>query len=172
MNFSVSCPNQVWVSDVTYFKLSAKFYYICAIIDLYSQKVVAYRISEKHSTQLISATFKQTYKDRRPNGKLTFHSDRGTQYTSHSFQKLLKALHITQSFSPSGRPHHNAVMESFFSSMKKEELYRTNYHSVNEFKGQVKHYVDFYNIERPHVAAGYKTPNAYEHLYYERESRK
>lgn len=169
MNFSVNSPNQVWVSDVTYFKLNGKFYYICAIIDLYSRKVIAHKISEKHSTQLISATFKQAYKDRQPDEGLTFHSDRGSQYTSHSFQSLLKTLRITQSFSPSGKPHHNAVMESFFSSMKKEELYRTNYRSASEFKKRVKAYIDFYNIERPHATLGYKAPNTYEHFFSEKK---
>lgn len=164
MNFTVEAPNEVWVSDVTYYKLNGKFHYICAIIDLYSRKVVAYKISKKHSTQLISATFKLAYTERQPKAGLIFHSDRGTQYTSHTFQKLLKSCHVTQSFSPSGRPHHNAVMESFFASMKKEELYRTNYHSIGELKKRVEVYIEFYNNERPHATLNYKTPNAHEDL--------
>lgn len=102
MNFSVKAPNQVWVSDVTYFKLDGKFQYICAIIDLYSRKVIAYKISQKHSTQLITATFKLAYAARKPEAGLIFHSDRGAQYLSHTFRRLLKTCHITQSFSPSG----------------------------------------------------------------------
>ena len=172
MNFSVSSPNQVWISDVTYFKLNGKFYYICAILDLYSRKAISYKISEKHSSQLISSTFKQAYQERKPDGKLIFHSDRGTQYTSHSFRKLLKTLNVEQSFSPSGSPHHNAVMESFFSSMKKEELYRINYRSVDEFKSRVKFYFNLYNTERLHTTIGYKTPDAYEHLFFERQEHK
>ena len=77
-------------------------------------------------------------------------------------QKQLNGLGITQSFSPSGSPHHNAVMESFFSSMKKKELYRRNYHSVEEFKRCVFEYIEFYNNERPHSTLRYKTPSAYE----------
>ncbi len=169
MNFTVHAPNQVWVSDVTCFKLDDKFQYICVIIDLYSRRVIAYKISQKHSTQLIASTFKLAYAERKPEDGLIFHSDRGLQYTSHAFQKLLKTFHIKQSFSPSGRPHHNAVMESFFSSMKKEELYRTNYHSIGEFKQRIKRYIEFYNIERPHATLGYKTPNTYERLFYERK---
>lgn len=168
MNFSVNAPNQVWVSDVTCFKVDNKFQYICVIIDLYSRKVIAHKISQKHSTQLITSTFKLAYAERKPEDKLIFHSDRGTQYTSHAFQKLLKTCRIKQSFSPSGRPHHNAVMESFFSSMKKEELYRTNYHSVDEFKERINKYIEFYNIERPHVTLAYKTPNTYECSFYNR----
>lgn len=160
----------MWVSDVTCFKLENKFYYICIIVDLYSRKVIAYKISQKHSTQLITGTFKLAYADRKPDDDLIFHSDRATQYASYTFQRLLKTCHAKQSFSPSSKPCHNAVMESFFSSMKKEELYRTNYHSVGEFKERVKKYIDFYNIERPHATLGYKTPNTYEHLFYERKS--
>ncbi|MEG0893622.1 MAG: IS3 family transposase [Oscillospiraceae bacterium] len=168
MNFTVDAPNQVWVSDVTYFKLNGKFHYICAIIDLYSRKVIAHKISKKHSTQLITATFKLAYDARKPTVGLIFHSDRGTQYTSNSFQKLLVTCQVEQSFSPSGRPHHNAVMESFFASMKKEELYRTNYHSNEEFKRRIQEYINFHNNERPHATLAYKTPNAHEVTFYER----
>jgi putative transposase len=114
MNFSVKSPNQVWVSDVTRFKVDDKFQYICVIINLYSRKVIAYKISQKHSTQLITSAFKSAYAERKLEDKLIFHSDRGAQCTSYSFQKLLKSLHVKQSFSPSGKPHHNAVMEAFF----------------------------------------------------------
>ncbi|HWR23199.1 MAG TPA: integrase core domain-containing protein, partial [Feifaniaceae bacterium] len=93
------------------------------------------------------------------------------QYTSHAFQKLLKASHIKQSFSPSGRPRNNAVMEAFFSGMKKEELFRTNYHSIAEFKERISKYVDFYNIARPHSTLAYKTPNSYEALFYDKQKR-
>ncbi|WP_110462391.1 DDE-type integrase/transposase/recombinase [Ruminiclostridium sufflavum] len=90
--------------------------------EICTRKVIAYKISQKHSTQLITSTFKLVYAERKPENGLIFHSYRGTQYTSHAFQKLLKTCRIKQSFSPSGRPHHNAVMESFFSSMKRRAL--------------------------------------------------
>lgn len=170
--FSAAVPNQIWVSDVTYFAYHKKMYYICAILDLYSRKVISYKISQKHSSQLITSTFRAAYEERRPSEGLIFHSDRGAQYTAFAFQKLLKTLHMEQSFSPSGKPCHNAVMESFFSSLKREELYRSNYHSVEEFKECVKKYMDFYNMERPHSTLGYKAPNAYEALYYARQSEK
>ena len=170
--FSASAPNQIWVSDVTYFAYNKKMYYICAILDLYSRKVLSYKISQRHSSQLITSTFRSAYEERRPAEGLIFHSDRGTQYTAFTFQKLLKILRVEQSFSPSGKPCHNAVMESFFSSLKREELYRRNYHSVEEFKECVQKYVDFYNMERPHSTLGYKAPNAYETLYYARQSQK
>lgn len=170
--FSASAPNQIWVSDVTYFAYNKKMYYICAILDLYSRKVISYKISQKHSSQLITSTFRSAYEDRRPAEGLIFHSDRGTQYTAFTFQKLLKTLRVEQSFSPSGKPCHNAVMESFFSSLKREELYRRNYHSVEEFKECVRKYMDFYNMERPHSTLGYRAPNTYDSLYYDRQSAK
>lgn len=171
MNFSTSHPNQVWVSDVTYFLLNKKKYYICTILDLFSRKVLACKISTKHSTQLITSTFKAAYTNRNPKEGLIFHSDQGAQYTSHRFQTLLKNLHIVQSFSPTGKPHHNAVMESFFSSMKREELYRTNYHSENEFRKSVDRYVLMYNNERPHTTLRFKTPTAYESLHYQKSEK-
>jgi transposase InsO family protein len=172
MNFNVMDPNTVWVSDTTYFTMDGKTYYICAILDLFSRKVIAHRVSLKHSAQLVSSTFKLAYAERKPNAGLIFHSDRGTQYTSHSFQKLMKTCNVTQSFSPSGSPQHNAVMESFFSSVKREELYRTNYRSVNELKDRLNRYMGFYNNERPHSSLRFKTPTAYERLNSERAGSK
>ena len=153
-------------------RLGKQFSVICAILDLYSRKVISYKISQKHSSQLITSTFRSAYEDRRPAEGLIFHSDRGTQYTAFAFQKLLKTLHVEQSFSPSGKPCHNAAMESFFASLKREELYRRNYHSVEEFKECVRKYMDFYNMERPHSTLGYRAPNTYDSLYYDRQSAK
>jgi len=167
LNFTAKAPNQVWVSDVTYFRVCNTTRYICVIIDLYSRKVISYKISQKHSTQLVTTTFKIAYKERQPDNNIIFHSDRGVQYAAFAFRKLLKSLNITQSFSPTGRPCHNAVMESFFATLKKEELYRIKYRSVREFEQSVKEYIERYNNERPHVTLRYKTPNAYEQAYFE-----
>ena len=104
---------------------------------------------------------------RNPDKGLIFHSDRVTRYTSYSFQKMLKTYDVKQSFSPFGRPQHNAVIEAFFSSMKKEELYRKQYHSVDEFKKTVDKYMIFYNTERPHSKNNHKMPSAYEDLFFE-----
>ena len=88
-------------------------------------------------------------------------------YTAFAFRRLLKTLNVAQSFSPTGRPCHNAVMESFFATLKKEELYRIKYHSVREFEQSVKEYIERYNMERPHVTLRYETPNAYEQTFFE-----
>ena len=107
--FSANRPNEIWVSDITCFKLNNRYYYVCVILDLFSRKVVSYKISKKNSTQLITATFKNAWGSRRPEPGLLFHSDRGAQYTSHRFQQILREHAVVQSFSNSGRPHDNAV---------------------------------------------------------------
>ena len=160
--FYADRPNQIWVSDVTYFKLEQKHFYVCVIIDLFSRKVVSYKISKKNSTQLITATFKIACEARQPGPGLIFHSDRGSQYTSHRFQQLLHEHGMIQSFSDSGRPHDNAVAESFFASFKKEELYRKNYSSEKEFKQGVDSYIIFYNQQRPHRTLKNQTPEQVE----------
>lgn len=172
MNFTAKAPNQVRTSDITYFKYQNQTYYICVIVDLYSRMALACKISKKQSTQLITSAFKTAYEKRKPTDALIFHSDRGSQYTSYAFQKLLKTYLVTQSFSPSGKPCHNAVMESFFSSMKKEEMYRTDYHSESELKERIQKYIEFYNTERPHSTLNYKTPKIYEQMYYDLTSRR
>jgi putative transposase len=171
MNFSTNAPNQVWVSDITYFRLNNDTRYICVIMDLFSRKVIAYKVSQKQSTQLVTSTFKQAYHIRQPKTNITFHSDRGSQYTSYTLRKLFITLNVTQSFSPSNSPYHNAVMESFFSNLKKEQLYRIDYHSIKEFNLSVDDYIDKYNNERPHSTLQYKTPNAFEKAFYRKKDK-
>lgn len=156
--FHAGKPNQIWVSDVTCFKLEDHYLYTCVILDLFSRKVIAYKISKKNSTQLITSTFKMAWEQRSPEAGLIFHSDRGSQYTSHRFQQLLHERSVVQSFSNSGKPHDNAVAESFFASFKKEELYRKNYTSEADFKRGVDSYIEFYNCRRPHRTLRNQTP--------------
>lgn len=167
--FNVKEPNCAWVSDCTQFKLFNKTYHICAILDLYSRKVIAHRISQRASTQLVTSTFKLAIKDRQPISELVFHSDRGCQYTSNAFRNLLIQHNVNQSFSKAGNPYDNGVMESFFSSLKQEEIYRTSYSSEKDFKQKVGKYMDFYNFSRPHRANNYKTPDQVEQLYLEKK---
>lgn len=145
--FRAEEPNRIWVSDVTCFKINGKYLYVCVILDLFSRKVVAYRVSPKNSTYLITSTFRQAYQSRNAPQSLTFHSDQGAQYTSKTFRKLLRMNKVVQSFSAPGQPHDNAVMESFFSYMKREEIYRTRYKSEQQFAESVDNYVKFYNTQ-------------------------
>lgn len=163
--FKADEPNRVWVSDVTCFKINDKYLYVCVILDLFSRKVVAYRVSPKNSTYLITSTFRQAYQNRNAPQSLMFHSDQGAQYTSKTFCKLLRMNKVVQSFSAPGQPHDNAVMESFFSFMKREEIYRTHYKSEQQFAKSVDNYMEFYNTQRPHSTLNYKTPDQFEAIY-------
>ena len=169
-NFKASKPNQIWVSDITAFKLKGNWIYLCVIIDLFSRKVIGYSISQKSSTQLLTSTFKRAYTDRGKPSALTFHSDQGSQYTSNAFAALLKEYSVTQSFSTPGEPLDNAVAESFFSAFKKEEAYRKDYTSKRHFIENVANYIDFYNNVRPHKTNHYKTPDEVEAKYSEQHA--
>ena len=163
--FQETEPNRVWVSDVTCFKMNGKYIYVCVILDIFSRKVIAHGVSPKNSTYLITSTFKRAFQGRGAPQQLTFHSDQGAQYTSKAFRKLLRMNKVVQSFSKSGSPHDNAVAESFFASMKREEIYRTQYKSERQFHESIDSYMNFYNTRRPHSTLAYKTPDKYEELY-------
>ena len=156
--FKTDHPNQIWVSDVTYYRFKEKQYFICVIIDLYSRKVVGYKVGFSNNTHLTKETFKMAYESRRPNAGLVFHSDQGGNYRARVFMSYLSARNVTQSFSKPGVPYDNSVMESFFSSMKREELYRGKYRSERELRAAIDKYIQFYNTERPHETLRYKTP--------------
>ncbi|MBR1748147.1 MAG: transposase family protein, partial [Clostridia bacterium] len=94
--------------------------------------VVGYRISQRNSTQLVKGTFKMAYEQRKPPEGLIFHTDRGTNYKSHTFMSYLKSFSVVQSFSRAHIPYDNSVVESFFSNFKREELYRRKYKSERE----------------------------------------
>ena len=160
--FAVDAPNRVWVSDVTIFNYKRKAFYICVILDIFSRRVLAFRISTKNSTQLTKGTFMKAWEERKPTAGLVFHSDRGSNYVSGGFVTCLRNLGVVQSFSRSGTPYDNAVCESFFSSMKREELYLTKYRSENEFRKAVADYIERYNTQRPHTTLQYKTPQQVE----------
>lgn len=161
-DFSADRPNKVWVSDITHYKCGDRHFFICAIIDLFSRKVIAYRIAEHESKQLVNTTIKDAIANRHPPKGLIFHSDRGGQYMSKSLLKILSENDITQSLSTAGKPYDNAVAESFFSTLKKEELYRHDYKSINEFRCSVGKYIDFYNQVRAHSYLRFMSPEKYE----------
>ena len=163
--FRVDHPNHIWVSDITYFKIKGSWLYLCVIIDLFSRKVIAHRISRSASTRLVTTTFRAAYAERGMPKNLTFHSDRGGQYISDAFSKLLQQFGVKQSFSATARPHDNAVAEAFFATFKKEEAYRREYTSERHFRQSVDEYICFYNEVRPHATLKYKTPQAFEAAY-------
>lgn len=163
--FDPHAPNEVWVSDVTYFKFNEKAYYICVVIDLFSRKVISYKIGKKNSTQLVTSTLKMAYEDRKPNSSLIYHTDRGFNFCSRGMAEYIKSIQITHSFSRPYVPYDNSVVESFFASLKREELYRTKYRSESEFMLAVSDYMDFFNTRSPHRKLQYRTPEQKEHDY-------
>ncbi|MBS6510078.1 MAG: transposase family protein [Clostridiales bacterium] len=110
-----------------------KIFYICVVIDLYARLVIRYKIGNKNNTQLVKSTFQQAYSKRHPTAKLIYHTDRGFNYISKTMADYMKSLGITHSFSMPYVPYDNSIMESFFSSLKRKELYRTNYKSEKNF---------------------------------------
>ena len=166
--FSVETPNQVWVGDVAQFMVKGVYYYICVVIDLFSRKVLAHRVSPSCSAKLITSTFKTAFAERGYPEGLVFHSDQGSQYTSAAFRGLLSLYGVTQSFSYPGRPVDNAVAESFFANLKREELYRHEYRSEREFREAVSGYIENYNAVRPHRSNNYKSPDRKEHDFHNR----
>ena len=163
-------PNRVWVSDITTIRIKGNHFYLCVIIDLFSRKVIAHRCSYQNNTNLTMNTFKDAFSSRNDPSSLTFHSDRGSNYTAYEFQQLLKVLGVIQSFSNTSTPYDNAVAESFFSYLKKEEINRKQILSYDELKESVSNYLDFYNDYRPHEAINNVTPNHFEALYNKKPS--
>lgn len=145
---------------MTYFKCNGKGYYICVMIDLFSRKVIGHKVGRSNSTQLISSAVKSAYEEQKPTPteQLIFHSDRGLNYQSKRFCELLASLNIKKSVLRAHVPYDNSVMETFFSSMKREELYRKKYNSEREFLSAEDEYISFYNEKRPHAKLKYKTP--------------
>lgn len=162
-------PNEIWVGDVTIFSLSNVYYYICVILDIYSRRVVGYRISTCNSTQLTKATFKMAYERREPT-ELHFHSDQGRNYISRTYVDYLKSLGVKQTFSRPSKPYDNSIIEAFFKSLKTEKLYRTEFRSERELKESVKEYIEHYNSARPHEFLNYKTPDAFEKIFHSKQA--
>lgn len=155
-------PNQAWVSDITCVKSMGTKYYVCTVMDLFSRKVLASNVAKEMPTSFVAATFQQAYIRRGCPQGLMFHSDQGQQYTSVAFRHMLMELRVEQSFSEPGCPYDNAVAESFFNAMKKEELKRGEYASLNDLLFAVEDYIRFYNGKRPHQSLSYLTPNQVE----------
>lgn len=163
--FTADHPNQIWVSDITYFKVKNYWVYLCIILDLYSRKIVGWRVSRNMSTNLVTATFKAAFQERGQPQNLSFHSDRGKQYISKALTGLFQRYGVKQSFSATARPLDNAVAETFFSTFKREEAYRKDYTSEQHLRRSVEKYIRFYNEVRPHQTLNYKTPQSFEDAY-------
>jgi transposase InsO family protein/transposase-like protein len=165
--FMTEAPNMVWVSDITHVFVKDILYSICIIIDLYARVVVAFDISETSNAAFVQSVFNSAFEKRGSPEDLIFHSDQGMQYTAFIFRKHLRELKISQSFSNPGTPLDNAVAESFFSCMKREELSHNYYDELEVLRRDVADYVDFFNNYRPHQKLGMLTPCEAERKYWE-----
>lgn len=161
--FQATGPNQKWVADFTYLWTAEGWLYVAVVLDLYSRRAVGWSMSSQMTAQLVTDALMMGLWRRGKPEALMHHSDRGSQYTSESFQRLLKDLGITCSMSRSGNVWDNSAMESFFSSLKTERTARKTYRSRDEARADVFDYIEtFYNTVRRHSTIGYVSPAKYE----------
>jgi len=162
-NFNVTQPNKVWVSDITYISTNEGWLYLAVIIDLYSRKVVGWSINKRMTKHLVIDALNMGIKNRKPDKGLIFHSDRGTQYASHDFQKELWKNTMRSSMSRKGDCWDNAVAESFFSTIKTELIYQNKYKNRKQARQDIFQYIAvYYNRIRMHSTLNYKSPENYE----------
>jgi transposase InsO family protein len=162
-HFQVTAPNQVWVTDITYIRTFEGWLYLAAVMDLYSRKIVGWAMSETMKTALATTALKMAIQRRRPNKGLMHHSDRGVQYASNAYQKVLKHNGMTCSMSRKGNCWDNAPMESFFGTLKTECIAGKIYLSRMQAKREIFEYIEIdYNRKRRHSSIGYISPENYE----------
>lgn len=163
-------PNMVWLSDITDIKTDAGICCLCVILDLFARRVVAARLDTQKNADLVCHAFEDAFLARGNPKNLLFHSDQGGQYTGYQFRSLLHDYGVMQSFSAPGVPYDNAPMESFFGSLKTEEIHRYHYHGISDLSASLREYLNFYNHKRPHSSIGNQTPDQAEETYYKKQS--
>ncbi len=169
-NFNPSRLNQVWVSDITYIKTQKGWLYLTTIIDLYDRQVIGWSLSTRlYTSQTIIPAWKMAVSKRKITINLLFHSDRGIQYASNEFRKIIRSnTLVTQSMSRKGNCWDNAVAESFFKTLKVELIYGNEFKSIEKAKTNIFEYIEvWYNKKRLHSSLGYKTPYEAELEYYQ-----
>ena len=163
--FTAECPNQKWVADFTYVWTHEGWLFVAVVLDLFSRRVVGWAMQNAMTAKLVTDALLMAVWRRGPAQSLMHHSDQGSQYTSEDFQRLLKALGIICSMSRSGNVWDNAVMESFFSTMKIERCNRKNYRTRDEARADVFDYIErFYNLTRRHSSLGNQSPADFERM--------
>ncbi len=161
--FDVQQPNQAYVSDITYVWTQEGWLYLAVVIDLFSRKVVGWSMSSRMNAQLVCDALTMALWQRRPQAGLIHHSDRGSQYASRQFRQLLNMNQITGSMSRKGDCWDNAVVESFFGTLKQERVQWRHYQTRHEAQQDILQYITmFYNSRRMHSYLDYKSPNQYE----------
>jgi len=162
-DFGAAAANQRWASDITFIWTGQGWLYLAVVMDLYSRRIVGWSMSRRINRHLVVNALTMALDQRRPSGDLIHHSDRGVQYLSDDFQDLLKANGITCSMSGTGSCYDNAVVESFFASLKRERIKRRTYATRDEARADVFDYIErFYNRKRRHGYVGQISPAEFE----------
>lgn len=169
-NFMTSRPDMVWTSDITYIWTSEGWLYLVVVLDIYSRKIISWRMSNNLSKEFVYEAIRKPIDTIKPLGNLIFHSDRGVQYESNSIRMLLKKHGISQSMSNKGNCYDNAITETFFHTLKTELIYHTNYETRKEAELCIFEYIElFYNRQRLHSSLNYVSPVDYEKNYFDKK---
>jgi len=162
--FTAEQPNLKWVSDITYIPTGEGWLYLAGVMDLYSRKIVGWAMGAENTAELVERALRMALYQRQPQGcGLLHHSDRGSQYASAQLQSLLSSQHIEVSMSRAGNCYDNAVMESFFATLKCEWVHFQHYASRAEARSDIFAYIEgFYNPFRLHSTLGYLSPMEFE----------
>jgi transposase InsO family protein len=160
---AAAAPNQIWVGDITYIDTQEGWLYLAAVLDRYSRKIVGWAMSERIDTALVLKAFDMALLHRQPTATLLFHSDRGVQYASADYRHALTQAGLVASMSRKGNCYDNATMESFWSTLKLELIYRRKFATRSEARSQIFEYIEsFYNRQRAHSALDYRSPVDFE----------
>jgi transposase InsO family protein len=164
--FVAAAPNRLWVSDITFIRTRQGWLYLAAILDVFSRKIVGWACGPEANTALASQALQRALGKRNVGTGIIHHSDQGAQYANHQYQALLQNQGFTTSMSRKGNCYDNAVMESFFHTLKMEHVYWQSYVTRQQAENSLFEFIElFYNAERLHSSLGYKSPADYEKKY-------
>lgn len=165
--FNTTAPNKIWVTDITYVPCREGRLYLASVLDLYTRKIVGWKLADRMTTDLVLAALDQAYEVQKPGKGLLHHSDRGSQYASEEYRTRLSQYHMQASMSRKGNCYDNACIESFHSVLKKEFIYCTKFRTKVQAQQEVFEYIElFYNRKRIHGSLGYLSPDRFEDQYY------